>query len=387
MTPLPALLGGNPLRPAGPPEWPGPDDAVRDALLAAVADGSWGKYGSRHLDALQARLAALTGQPFALACASGTYAVELALRAVPVQPGDEVVLAGYDYPGNFLCVHAIGAGAVLVDIEPDGWQLDAGLLADALTPRTRAVVVSHLHGGQVDMARVMEVCRPRGVAVVEDAAQCPGATVQGKPAGGWGDLGVFSFGGSKLLSAGRGGALVTSRPEMHQRARLVLGRGNNLVAPLSELQAAALLPQLDSLPERHARRLRSVELLRDRLRSIPGVRLLRQEGSPGFYKLGMQFDAATFGVSRKVLTAAMRAEGIALDEGFRALHAGRSPDRWRAAGSLGRTMQAHAGMLVLHHPILLGGTADVEQIAEAFERIRLHAGRLMGNPDGDPPCH
>ena len=373
---LPALLGGPPLRPAGPPDWPGPDDAVRDALLAAVADGSWGKYGSRHVEALQTRLVALTGQRHALTCASCTYAVELALRAVPVGPGDEVILAGYDYPGNFLCVHAVGARPVLVDIEPDGWQLDAGLLADAITPRTRAVIVSHLHGGQVDMVRGMETCRTRGVAVIEDAAQCPGATVQGKPAGGWGDLAVWSFGGSKLLSAGRGGAILTSRPDLHQRARLLLGRGNNLVAPLSELQAAALAPQLDALPARHARRSRNVELLAEGLRRVPGVRLLRHVGSPGFYKVGMQFDAQAFGVSRGLLTAAMRAEGIALDEGFRALHAGRSSDRWRASGSLDETMQAHANMLVLHHPILLGDEADLEQIVQAFERIYLHAGRL-----------
>jgi dTDP-4-amino-4,6-dideoxygalactose transaminase len=374
---LPALLGGFPLRPAGPPDWPGPNDAVRDALLVAIADGSWGKYGPRHVDALQARLVALTGQSHALTCASGTFAVELALRSVPVRPGDEVILAGYDYPGNFLCVHAVGARPVLVDVEPDGWQLDAGRLADAVTPETRAVIVSHLHGGQVDMARVMDVCRGRGVAVIEDAAQCPGATVQGKPAGGWGDLGVWSFGGSKLLTSGRGGALLASRPDLHQRARLVLGRGNNLVAPLSELQAAALIPQLDALPRLHSRRARGVEFLRERLRDIPGLRLLRHTGSPGFYKLGMQFDDSTFGVTRKVLTAAMRAEGVALDEGFRASNVGRSPDRWRAAGGLERTMQAHAGMLILHHPILLGDEADLEQIARAFERIRRHAGRLM----------
>ena len=377
MTDLPALLGGSPLRPAGPPDWPGPDDAVRDALIAAVADGSWGKYGSRHVEALQARLVALTGQRHALTCASGTYAVELALRAGPVAPGDEVILAGYDYPGNFLCVHAIDARPVLVDLEPEGWQFDVSLLADAITPLTRAVIVSHLHGGQVDMAHVMDICRTHGVAVIEDAAQCPGATIPGKPAGGWGDLAVWSFGGSKLLIAGRGGALMTSRPEMYQRARLLLGRGNNLVAPLSELQAVALLPQLDALPERHARRAKSVEVLRDRLREIPGVRLLRHDGSPGFYKVGMQYDASALGVSRKLLVAAMRAEGIALDEGFRALHAGRSPDRWRAAGSLDRTMQAHAGMLVLHHPILLGDETDIELIGLAFERIHRHADRLM----------
>src|SRR5947209_5896219 len=98
MSDLPAILGGTPIRPQGPPDWPGADDAVRDALLAAVADGSWGKYGSRHIDALHERLVALTGQTYALSCASGTFAIELALRAIPISAGDEVILAGYDYP-------------------------------------------------------------------------------------------------------------------------------------------------------------------------------------------------------------------------------------------------------------------------------------------------
>src|SRR5262249_55040345 len=144
-------------------------------------------------------------------CASGTLAVELALRALRVGPGDEVVLAGYDYGGNFLSVHAVGAVPVLADVEPGGARLDARRGGEALGPATRAVIASQLHGGLADMAALAEACAARGVAVVEDAAQGPGATVQGRPAGAWGDLGVFSFGGSKLLAAGRGGALVTRR--------------------------------------------------------------------------------------------------------------------------------------------------------------------------------
>src|SRR5918911_1997095 len=100
--PFPALLGGAPVRPEGPPDWPPPDEAVREALLAAYRDGAWGKYHGGLVHKLEGRLAAEHGVPFALACGSGTFAVELALRALRVGPGDEVVLAAYDYGGNFL---------------------------------------------------------------------------------------------------------------------------------------------------------------------------------------------------------------------------------------------------------------------------------------------
>src|SRR5439155_1399263 len=125
----------------------------------------------------------------ALACGSGTFAVELALRALKVGPGDEVMLAAYDYPGNFLCVHAVGATPVLVDIHPDNWNLDPARLEEACGPATRAVIVSHLHGGLVPMREVMGFAAARGIRVIEDAAQCPGAVVQGRRAGSWGDAG------------------------------------------------------------------------------------------------------------------------------------------------------------------------------------------------------
>src|SRR5262249_37667403 len=157
-------------------------------------------------------------------CASGTFAVELALRALRVGQG-EVVLAGYDYGGNFLSVHAIGAVPVLADVAPGGAELDVGRGEGAPGPAPRAGIPPHLHGGLADMAAVAGAGAARGVPVGEDAAQAPGATVQGRSAGAWGDVAVFSFGGSKLLSAGRGGALVTRRPEVYQRARLALMRG------------------------------------------------------------------------------------------------------------------------------------------------------------------
>ncbi len=342
------------------------------ALERAFRDGTWGKYDGGHVAALEARLAQWTGRPHALTCASGTLAVEVALRALGVGPGDEVVLAAYDYPGNFLSVHAVGARPVLIDVAPHNWNLDPQRLPEALGPATKAVIVSHLHGGLVPMREVMEACGERGVPVIEDAAQAPGASVQSRPAGGWGDFGIFSFGGSKLLSAGRGGALVTGRIDLHQRARLVLGRGNNLVAPLSELQAIVLLPQLDALAERHARRARAVAELTKLLKALPGVRpfVNAAEGSPAYYKMGLRYDEKEFGVPRAQLVAAVRGDGVALDEGFRALHVGRSPSRWRAAGPLVEAARAHVGCLVLHHPVLLGEEADLRHVVEALGRLR-----------------
>jgi dTDP-4-amino-4,6-dideoxygalactose transaminase len=374
---LPALLGGTPVRPQGPPVWPLPDEDVRLALEAAWADGSWGKYHGGRVERLQERLAALHGALHVLACGSGTFAVELALRSLRVGPGDEVVLASYDYPGNFLAVHAVGAVPVLAEVDADNWNLSAESLADALGPATRAVIVSHLHGGLVPMREVMGLAGTRGVPVIEDACQAAGATVQGRPVGSWGDVGVLSFGGSKLLTAGRGGAILTRHADVHQRARLALFRGN-LVCPLSELQAAVLLPQLDRLPERHARRHRAALFLAESLRDVPGLRpfVNQAEGEPAYYKMGFQLDEKAFGLSRARLAAAMQAEGVALDEGFRALHVGRSPSRFRAAGPLKEAKRAGEGAVVLHHPVLLGSDAEIEGVAAALRKIHAHADRL-----------
>ena len=375
---LPALLGGPPTRPEGPPDWPPLDDAVRDALDAAWRDGSWGKYQGGAVELLERRLAEMHGVAFAMVCSSGTLAVELALRALKVGAGDEVALAAYDYPGNFLAVHAVGARPVLADVNPDDWNLDLNSLEEAVGPAVRAVIVSHLHGGLVPMRELTEWTSARNTMVVEDAAQAPGAMVQGRRAGSWGDVGVLSFGGSKLLTAGRGGALLTNRADVHQRLRLLLHRAGNVLYPLSELQAAVLAPQLHRLDERNIRRRRAVALLTERLRGGPGLRLFgcRADGEPCYYKVGFQYDAATFGLSRARFTAAVRAEGIALDEGFHALHIGRSPDRFRRVGSLAEAECAHAGCVVLHHPILLGSDEEVEQVAAAVRKVHYHAARL-----------
>ena len=385
MSDLPALLGGVPIRPQGPPPWPPDDTDVRAALDAAIAAGVWGQYHGEHVGALETELAAFHGVPHALTCASGTLAVEAALRALKVGPGDEVVMAGYDYESNFLSIHAIGAKPVLVDVAPHNWNLDPAHLEATFTPHTRAVICSHLHGGIVPMREVMEIAGKHGVGVVEDAAQAPGATVQGRPAGTWGDVGTLSFGGSKLLCAGRGGALLFRESRTFQRAKLWLHRGLQQWAVLSELQAAALRPQLRKLPEATARRRENVQALLNTL-TVPGMQCISDpfsadpSGVAAFYKVGFQYDAAAFGLPRDLFIRAVRAEGTGFNVGFPALHVGRSPSRFRAIGELPHATAAHHGCVVLHHPVLAGSLRDAQQVADAVAKVSRNRG-LFGPAD------
>jgi perosamine synthetase len=383
----PALLGGPPVRPDGPPDWPPADPDVLAALQAAHADGSWGKYLGPNVPRLEELLAAQHGVPHVATCASGTLAVEIALRAVGVGPGDEVILGGYDFEPSFLTVHQLGARPVLVDVSATNASLTAGSLEAAITPATRAILVTHLHGGLVPMSGVMEVARRHSVAVVEDAAQACGATVEGRPAGSWGDVGVLSFGGSKLLTAGRGGAVLTGRADLFQRARLILGRGVQQWAALSELQAAVLIPQLRRLAEMTTLREQRVGQLLATIADVPGLRPfcpLPPDSRPAYYKLGFFYDEFSFGLPRDVFVKAVRAEGIAIDPGFRALHVGRAPSRYRTAGSLPNAETAGRTVVALHHPVLALGAADVGQVAAAVRKTYRNAARLRRIPDPPP---
>jgi len=368
------LLGGPPIRPEGPPGWTPGDEDVLESLQAAYRNGSWGKYEGENVKLLEQRLAEYHRVEFASVCASGTYAVELALRALKVGPGDEVILAGYDFPGNYDNIVAVGARPVLVDVSPGNWNLDPDLITDAISPKTRAMIVSHLHGGIVPMGRVMELARHHHLRVLEDAAQMPGARIEGRAAGTWGDVGILSFGGSKLLTSGRGGALLTPHRDVHHRAGVVSWRGNR-VCPLSELQAAVLPAQLEKLDDRNQRRSAAVEKLCEGLAGLPLVPLANdvRDSQAGYYKLGLRYKRAGFGgLARDDFVAAMRAEGIALDAGFRGFARRRSGGP-RKLGRLPESKRAGQEMLILHHPVLLGGNEMLEQVVRAVEKVQAAA--------------
>lgn len=369
-----ALHGGPPAVPKGPPAWPPQDREVHEALLRAFEDSSWGKYIGGNVARLEAALAEFHGTQYASTCGSGTYAIELALRAVDVGPDDEVVLAAYEFPGSFLCVEAVGAIPVLVDVDPLNCNLCPARLSEAVGDRTKAIIVSHLHGGVVPMSEVKAIADARGVPVIEDAAQCPGSRVEGRRAGSWGDVGVLSFGGSKLLSAGRGGALVTNNQRFYDKIINFQMRAN-VLCPISELQAAVILPQLGRLDERNSIRLKNAERLGALISGIPGIAPFRNQVAdalPGYYKLGFFYDPHRCGLPRGEFVRAMRAEGVAVNEGFGPPWRPDGGRDVRTSGDIMTSMNAYNDVVVLHHPVLLGTACDVEEVALAFFKVLSH---------------
>ena len=354
----------------GPPPWPLADPDVRAALDAAYRDGSWGRYDGHHTDRLREELARLHEVDHVKLCSSGTIAVELALRGIGVGAGDEVVLGAYDFAGNFRCIEQVGARPVLADIDRQTGCLTVDSLAAAYSPDVRAVIVSHLHSGLAPLEAILSWARQRDVRVIEDACQAPGATVDGRLAGTWGDIGVLSFGGSKLLTAGRGGALLIHAAHHWQRIKTCAERGNDAF-PLSQLQAAVILPQLEKLAERNRIRQRNALLLRENCRDIHCLKFVGSNdarNAPSYYKIAWHYDSARGGWTRSEFVAAMQAEGVALDTGFRGF-CRRSEKRCRHAGSLTTSRLASSSTVLLHHPVLLADTETLERVAQAMRKV------------------
>ena len=377
-----AFHGGEPVLPEGPPAWPAANPQIEAVLQSVYADGSWGRYEGLHSQRLIEILSDLHEVEHVSLCASGTIAVELALRGMGISEGDEVILAGYDFPGNFRAIEHVGARPVLVDIDPTKWCLSLDLLEQALSPQARVVLVSHLHGGLAPMKQLMEFARHHQLQVLEDACQSPGAMIDGKVAGSHGDVGVLSFGGSKLLTAGRGGAVLTQDAQIHQRIKVYCERGNHAF-PLSELQAAVLYPQVVGLQDANQLRCQRVGQLLARVSNLAVLRPVESslpvdlaEGSANdmssFYKLAWSYDSSRLGdVPREQFLAAVRAEGVALDAGFRGF-VKRSVRRCRVAGELTESAQAADRTVILHHPVLLESQEVIDRVAMALEKVVFH---------------
>ena len=215
----------------------------------------------------------------AVGVSSGTAAIELALRALGIGPGDEVILPANTFIATAEAVSAAGAVPRIVDVDPRTGLLDVETAAVALGPRTRCVIPVHLYGRTVDMDPLLTLCRDRGVAVVEDACQAHGARYRGRRVGSLGDAGCFSFYPTKNLGAwGDGGALVTDDGRLAERARLLRSHGeeprnNHRVAAgtdrLHALQAAILRVKLERLDGWNEQRRLAARKLGTLLRESP----------------------------------------------------------------------------------------------------------------------
>ncbi len=349
---LPLFSGSVDLMPLCIPPWPPRWPEIEQAAVEAIRSGQWGNYHSEVCQALKKRLERRFQSTDVRLLCSGSVAVEIALRAAGVGPGDEVIVAAYDYPGNFRSIELVGARPVLVDIASNSIGPDySGLLA-AGASQVRAVIASHLYGVATEIDQIRQLCDERGWILIEDACQVPGMTINGRPAGSFGHLGTLSFGGSKPLTSGCGGALLTSDPRLAARIGPLIDRPSDGM-PLSPLQAAVLHPQLDKLDEWNRRRTETITFLETKV--IPNLpnwnwqSPLQDDVTPAHYKVA--WTAPSHSDRQRIVETATEL-GLPIGEGFHAMSRS-SERRCRKPVPLERSTEFGETLFVLDHRALL----------------------------------
>ncbi|MCA1613265.1 MAG: DegT/DnrJ/EryC1/StrS family aminotransferase [Acidobacteria bacterium] len=250
--------------------------------VADCMESGWISSAGKYVDQFEERFAEFCGVRHAVACCNGTVALHLALVALGVGAGDEVIVPTLTFVATANAVTYCGARPVFVDSEPATWNLDPALVEAKITPRTRGIIAVHLYGHPADVDALREIADRRGLFLVEDAAEAHGATYKGRPAGSLGRAAAFSFYGNKIISTGEGGMVVTDDATLAARARQLRGQG---VDPnrrywfpvvgynyrMMNLPAAIGLAQLERIDWHLGRRREVAAAYRERLGGEPGV--------------------------------------------------------------------------------------------------------------------
>jgi perosamine synthetase len=190
----------------------------------AVTTG-WGPRCYDYIIRFEAEFRAHTGSAFAIATSSCTGAMHMGLAALGVGRGDEVILADTNWVATVAPVHHLGAAPIFVDVLPDTWCIDPAAVEAAITPRTKAIIATHLYGNVCDMAALLRLGEARGIPIVEDAAEAIGSTWHGKVAGSLGRFGTYSFHGTKTMTTGEGGMFVTNDPILFETVLTLSNHG------------------------------------------------------------------------------------------------------------------------------------------------------------------
>ena len=291
---------------------------------------TWISSSGEFLDRFETEFASsVAGTDHALAVTNGTVALHLALAALGVGPGDEVIVPSLTYVATANAVRYLGASPVFADVTSDSWCIDPQAIASLITSRTVGVIAVHLYGHSADMDAINAVARAAGLWVVEDAAEAPFATYKGRPTGGLGDIATFSFYGNKVLTSGEGGAVTTNSADLADRMRLLRGQGmdpkRRYFFPvvgynfrMTNLSAALLVAQLERSVEILAARHHVYEQYRQALSGVPGLRFQpRKEWaqlSPWLFCV--LIDASV----RQDLVSSMNADGIETRPFFIPIH-------------------------------------------------------------------
>lgn len=357
------MTGSDPIRLARPD--------VGEAELAAVAEvvASGMLTMGAKVDELERALASACGTSRAVVVSSGTAALHLAMLALRVGPGDEVIVPAYTFPATANAVELCGARAVLVDVDSETFNLEPARVADAIGECTRAVLAVHLFGRPVDW-EALQTAVPQEVALVEDAAGALGARYRGTPCGSLGLLGCLSFHPRKIVTTGEGGAVTTDEDELADAVRrlrhhgIVADGGFDIPEPglnyrLPDLLCAIGIPQVERLEQLLSARERVAGWYTERLEHLVTTPSAAEGDRHGWQAYVVQLDR------RDEALRALRAEGIEAQIGTYALH---HLGAYRNRGSFPGADRAFARALAL--PFASSMTeAECDRVATALARF------------------
>jgi perosamine synthetase len=323
-----AQKGGKPVRTAPWPRWPLFTDKDKADLVAVLDDGRLTSITGPKVREFEEKYAAAFGAKYALATCNGVVAIHLALAALEIGPGDEVIVPAHTFIGTSIPVLMANAIPVFVDIARDSFNIDVSLIEKAITPRTKAIVPVHLNGLPADMAEITAIAKRHGLAVVEDACQAHGAFYRGTRVGTLGDISCFSFFEDKVLTTGEGGMLVTNSQALYDLARCIRSYGEELVTNIGDrkyehmrlgfnyrmgaLPAALGINQLDRLDVMVQKRNANARYLREHLARVPGITAPKDfpDRLSAFYKFVCRIDTSVVRTDVLNFIEAIKAEGV-----------------------------------------------------------------------------
>src|SRR5271170_2671390 len=250
-----------------------PTQAEADALNDVLTSTKWGgqPFPGKYAELFAKKFAEVHTAKYAQCVSTGTVAIQAALKAIGIKPGNEVIAPAYTWEGTVGPVLLLNAVPVFVDVDTDTYCLDAKLIEQAITPKTRAILPVHLGMRFADMDEILRIAAKHKIKVVEDCAHAHGGMWKGKGAGSMGDLGAFSFQSSKLITCGEGGAVVSNNLEYMEIVQSYINAGRASLTDefhhrivgfnyrLGEFQAAVLGPQIDRLSQQSAIRERNMK--------------------------------------------------------------------------------------------------------------------------------
>ena len=340
-----AVNGGPAVRRKPFAGWPVFDQREEEALLGVLHSGKWWRFafgqgvelaepteGARsHVAAFQEDFARHHGCKYGIAAANGTGTLEIGVRAMRLEIGDEIIVPAYTYVASATCVLQNNLVPVFVDVDPETYNIDPDRIDEAITDRTRAIMVVHFGGQPADMDRIGEIAAKHGLAVIEDAAHAHGCEWRGRKAGSLGLFSSFSFQASKNMTCGEGGIICTNDQALAAECDSLLWAGRKVGRPwyefhslgwnyrMTEFQAAILRVQLGRLDEQVRHRERTAHYLSSVLSEMDGIRPLVQDERAtlhGYHIYMFRYDEPSVGLPRRRFIEALEAEGIPAFSGY-----------------------------------------------------------------------